>query len=129
MIISSAEDHFRKRIMVDKRFHDSINQIIFGDKTLDKTITSKIKVIRQNQGITLIAPTEKDLIQWRKVVRGAVDKMGREGLYSPALLEELRSHLRSGQLAAIMDNKKLSNFLKEIVIQRRTFDYVSLRVR
>ncbi len=49
----------------------------------------------QNQGISFIAPTEKDLVQWRQVVRGAVDKMGREGLYSPALLETLRTHLET----------------------------------
>jgi TRAP-type C4-dicarboxylate transport system substrate-binding protein len=49
----------------------------------------------QNQGMSFITPTEKDLVQWRQMVRGAVDKMGQEGLYSPKLLEELRAHLKT----------------------------------
>ncbi len=43
------------------------------------------------------------------------------------LEEELRSQLLSGRLTTIMDNRKLGSFLHEIVIHRRTFDYVTLK--
>jgi TRAP-type C4-dicarboxylate transport system substrate-binding protein len=47
----------------------------------------------RNQGIGFIHPNKEDLEQWRSTVRKAVDKMGEDGVVSPAMLKRIRSHL------------------------------------
>lgn len=47
----------------------------------------------QNQGITFITPTEKNLMQWRQLLGKAVDDMGEAGFYSLDVMKQLRKHL------------------------------------
>jgi DNA repair photolyase len=45
-----------------------------------------------------------------------------------ALEEELRMEFVTRRMDALLDNTKLAGFLREVAIDRRTFDYVSLRL-
>lgn len=47
----------------------------------------------QQQGIQFIVPNAGDLAHWREMMRGAVDQMGQQGLYSRELLDRIRSLL------------------------------------
>ncbi len=47
------------------------------------------------QGIEVITPSGDEAEQWRQQVAEAVDRLGEEGLYTPAMLAEIRTHLQS----------------------------------
>ena len=53
----------------------------------------------------------------------------RRSLSYDALDQELKDHLRSGELETIIGNRKLCGFLEDIIINRKTFDYVELKAR
>ena len=52
----------------------------------------------------------------------------RRGETQAELEDELRGDFASGHVDGLLDNTKLAGFLREVAIERRTFDYVSLRL-
>ena len=53
----------------------------------------------------------------------------RRSLSYDTLDQELKDLLLSGELATVIGNRKLCGFLEDIIINRKTFDYVDLKAR
>ncbi len=62
----------------------------------------------QEQGVVFIKPTGEDLAKWRQVVRNRMDEMGKQGLFSGKLLDQLRAYLQNYR-ANVKANLNASN--------------------
>jgi TRAP-type C4-dicarboxylate transport system substrate-binding protein len=66
------------------------------------------QALRAN-GIKFVEPRAEDVQQWRDTVIATNQRLGREGVYTPALMEEMRGHLREfrsrGKTAAVAPDK------------------------
>ena len=49
----------------------------------------------QQQGISFVQPEEQEMAQWRQVVDGATERLLGNGLFDPAILQQLRQHLQA----------------------------------
>ncbi len=93
-------------LAIDKK---AFNKIRPADQQIVRQVMNRVyrQIDRQNrmdnekarqalrrQGVTFVKPSAASLVEWKAVAAKAVDRLGRQGEFTPAMLSTLRGYLR-----------------------------------